>query len=148
VTEIVAVDIDLRKLTAVSSWNGVVANRRDPGGDTFPLPASLATALVLVEIGGPVMHHAESHSFRRWLIYNVAMASKIASMFPNVHVADSTTWTRGYSEENRQALAGIHPGPGGKYVENHDVRECRAMLYFHSKAPHLWVPLDKFLTDL
>lgn len=150
--EVIAVDIDLRKMTAVSSIHGVLANKVDPAS-TPVLGAHHYDATILIEIAGPVMHHDESHSYRRWMIYNVAVASGIAANFPNVLVSTSTQWTNGYNEAYRQALAGILPDRKDKngkpkYDECHDVRECRAMLYFYRVMPKKWVPLTKYLEIL
>lgn len=150
--EVIAVDIDLRKMTAVSSLRGVLANKVDPA-KLLVLGPDHVDATILVEIAGPVMHHDESHSYRRWMIYNVAMAAGIAARFKNVLVSTSTWWTNGYNEEYRQAVAGILPKGKNKkgdliYDECHDVRECRAMLYFHLAKPKNWVPLTKFLEGL
>jgi hypothetical protein len=150
--EIIAVDIDLRKITAVSSTRGVLANKVNP--EKAPcLPAPDTDATLLVEIAGPVLHHDESHSYRRWMIYNVAVASGIAARYNTVLVAPSTAWTNGYNEEYRQAVAGILPkGKNAKgdlmYDECHDVRECRAMIYFYLASPKKWVPLTKYLEGL
>lgn len=150
--EVIAVDIDLRKMTAVSSSRGVLANKADPA-KTCILGPDHVGATILIEIAGPVMHHDESHSYRRWMIYNVAMAAGLAARFKKVLVSPSTAWTNGYNEACRQAVAGILPkGKNAKgdpmYDECHDVRECRAMLYFHSVLPKKWVPLTKYLETL
>ena len=151
--EVIAVDIDLRKMTAVSSIHGVIANKADPSRIIILDPFAHKDATILVEIAGPVMHHDESHSYRRWMIYNVAVAAGIAANFPNTLVSTSTQWTNGYNEAYRQALAGILPDRKDKngkpkYDECHDVRECRAMLYFYRAMPKKWVLLTKYLAEL
>lgn len=145
--EIIAVDIDLRKMTAVSSLGHVLANKVNPALKPV-LTDAHKDATILVEIAGPVMHHEESHSYRRWMIYNSIIAAGIAARFPNVLVSPSTLWTNGYNEEYRQAVAGILPNEKGKYDECHDVRECRAMIYFFKSKPRAWVPLTTYLAGL
>lgn len=150
--EVIAVDVDLRRMTAVSSLTGVIANKIDPASRPILTDAHL-DATILVEIAGPVLHHDESHSYRRWMIYNTAIAAGIAARYPNVLVSPSTAWTNGYNEEYRQAVAGILPtgktSSGAlKYAECHDVRECRAMLYFHRASPKKWVSLTTYLAGL
>lgn len=150
--EIIAVDIDLRKMTAVSSLGHVIANKVNPALKPV-LTDAHKEATILVEIAGPVMHHEESHSYRRWMIYNSLIAAGIAARFPTVLVSPSTLWTNGYNEEYRQAVAGILPigkdGKGNpKYEECHDVRECRAMIFFYKSKPKNWVPLTTYLAGL
>lgn len=164
---VLAIDIDLGRITAVDSHRGVLCHGVDPFSAEGRFSA-VDVETVLIEIAGPVMHHEESHSHRRWMLYNAAVASILVSSFvediDNVLVATSTDWTKGYSEIERDAVAGIRPlkyktvtrKKGGKSVitrepiwaENHDTRECRAMLYFHARDPKPWKPLDQYLKDL
>jgi len=153
---ILAIDIDLGRCTMVDSWAGVVCHGVHP----FVLAAHprLSPATVLIEVAGPIMHHADSHSHRRWLLYNIATAVTLAQRFSfaNVLVCSSTTWTKGYTEPARHAIAGINPlkhklVKGERvaiYAEPHDVRECRAMIDFYHKAPKSWVPLPVYLESL
>lgn len=162
VTGVLAIDIDLGRVTAVHSEDGVICHGVDPEGiDLVGCSHRTTLSRVLIEIAGPVMHHEESHSFRRWLIYNAAVASALCHDFLRrsgckVLVCPSTVWTKGYTEPERHAIAGIlplkHKTVKGKkvpiYAEPHDVRECRAMIDMFRKDPSVWVPLDQYLQSL
>jgi hypothetical protein len=164
---VIAVDIDLGRWTAVHSVDGVLAHGRDPSTG-FAVAQFTRPDVVLIEVAGPVMHHEESHSHRRWMIYNAGWAAMLAltwkDLVPKILVAPSTAWTQGFGELERDAIAGIRPvkyktvtrKKGGKSVvtrepiwaEPHDVRECRCMMYFYSVAPKHWKPLDQYLKEL
>ena len=153
---IIAVDIDLGRVTAVSSVKGVLCHGQ-PWQEGEPLAAA---DLYLIEVAGPILHHEESHSYRRWMIFNSMFTGLLASQLEEagfqVLVAASTAWTEGYTEPERHAIAGMLPlkhklVKGTKvpiYKEAHDIRECRAMLDFYRKCPKHWVPLDQYLQSL
>ena len=154
-----AIDIDLNNFTVVDRAGAIWAHKAPWSERSYVLPRISQYGLVLIEIAGPVMHHAESHSHRRWMIFNVAAAVQLAHMvgLDRARFSTSTTWTKGYKEEDRHALAGIMPlkytlTKKGKrtpiYADAHDIRECKCMLYFHAHAPNAWVTLDEFLTAL
>ncbi len=164
---VLAIDIDLGRCTAVDSEHGLVCHLANPIDMGTGLAHAAARAeTVLIEIAGPIMHHEESHSHRRWMLYNVAVASmlSIAWAGKDVLVATSTAWTKGYSEIERDAIAGITPTKyktvtrkkAGKSVvtrepiwaECHDVRECRCMIYFHARDPKPWMSLTQYLKEL
>lgn len=166
---VLAIDIDLGRITAVHSELGVIAHGENPFTPTFfgmKWKAALSAQTILVEVAGPIMHHEESHSHRRWMLYNVAVAATLASSWAgkNVLLATSTAWTKGFSEIDRASIAGIAPKKyktvtrkkGGRSVvtrepiwaEPHDVRECRTMIYFYARAPEPWKPLDQYLKEL
>lgn len=163
---ILAIDIDLGRFTAVHSVDGVMAHSADPCGvDIVGLSHRTVLNRVLIEVAGPVMHHAESHSHRRWMLYNMATASRFYDEFLRrsgckVLVAPSTAWTEGYTELERDAIAGIRPlkyktvTRKGKttrvpiWAEPHDVRECRCMIDMFQKNPKHWKPLDQYLKEL
>lgn len=162
---VLAVDIDLGRITAVHSEKGVICHGQDPLANPARIVVDAET--VLIEIAGPILHHEESHSYRRWMLYNVAVATVYATAFgpyAKVLVATSTAWTKGYSEIERDAIAGITPlkyktvtrKKANKSVvtrepiwaEPHDVRECRCMLYMFARDPKPWKPLDQYLKEL
>lgn len=153
-SDIVAVDIDLRKITIVSKMFGVLLDRGSLEKASHVLNKCSSSATLLIEIAGPVMHHTESHSYRKWVVYNSIVAGLLALVahVRSVLVATSTKWTCGYKEEERQAIAGIKPIKQGKkrpiYAEPHDIRECRAMIYSYENKPKNWVPLAHYLEEL
>lgn len=160
-----AIDIDLGRVTAVDSVRGVLAHGVAP--EKWDVDIEGITQ-VLVEIAGPILHHEESHSYRRWMLFNAVLATTYVVAFEDIHVpvlvATSTAWTKGYSEVQRDAIAGILPlryknvttkKAGNAKVtrvpiwdEPHDVRECRCMLYFRQRDPKPWTPLSQYLKEL
>lgn len=160
-TGVLAIDIDLGRCTAVHSERGVICHGVDmlAPGTGFNLSAET----ILIEVAGPILHHDESHSYRRWMIYNsMTAALLVAALSPlaKVLVATSTAWTKGYSEVERDAIAGILPT---KYkmvtrknkitreplwLEAHDIRECRCMLYLFARDPKPWKSLTHYLKEL
>lgn len=159
----IAIDIDLGRVTVVHSESGVIAHGADP--DTINWASCPGADLILSEIAGPILHHEESHSYRRWMLYNAIVAAQLERHFVGpVLVATSTAWTKGYSEVERDAITGILPlryknvtrTKGGNatvtrvaiWEEPHDVRECRCMLYFHQRDPSPWKPLTQYLKEL
>lgn len=158
-----AIDIDLGRVTAVHSELGVVCHGVDPSTVCWPI-----ADLVLIEVAGPILHHEDSHSYRRWMLYNVAVAVGLTHRFEiggtSVRLATSTAWTKGFGEIERDAIAGIRPlryknvttkKAGNAKVtrvpiwdEPHDVRECRCMLYFRQRDPKPWTPLSQYLKEL
>ena len=147
----IAVDVDLRKITAVNE-SSVICDRAP---DLPCLVSPFET--VLCEIAGPVMHSADGRDAcppgkRRWMLYNAAWIGGFART-NKVLVATSTAWTKGYKEAQRHAIAGMIPlkhkkdgSPVYKYA--HDVRECFAMLHFYHLDPKVWVPLSEYLENL
>lgn len=149
---IVAVDVDLRKITMVFG-DTVIADRED-------LPPRIVgcSGPILCEIAGSIMHSVDGRDAcppgkRRWMLYNMGWIAQLAVTHPNVLVATSTAWTKGYKEAQRHSIAGMDPlkftkagHPVYKYA--HDVRECFAMLHFYHLDPKVWVPLSQYLENL
>jgi hypothetical protein len=160
-SERVAIDIDLRSITAVSTTRGSLCKQYAIHPAAFYkafLSSSPEEILVLCEIAGPVMHATSNRDAcppgkRRWMIYNAAWVSELCALWENTRVATSTAWTKGYTEAARHAIAGIHPIKTDKngrsiYADPHDVREVRAMLCMHHLAPQAWVPIYDYLEKL
>lgn len=155
---VTAVDIDLNRFTTANSQGGIHAHSAPWTEVRNVFPRAAPDGVVLIEVAGPVMHHKESHSHRRWMIFNVAAAVELAHIvgLDRARFSTSTVWTRGYSEEQRHALAGIFPYKRkvtrGKsipvYADPHDVRECQCMLYMFSVNPKAWVTLPDLLASM
>lgn len=158
--DIVAIDVDLGRYTAVSSTRGVLAHSEDPLRLSGP-EISPSETLFLIEIAGPIMHRGGDqrilHHTHRWMIYNAAVVGILAHTFERqldrVLVATSTAWTMGYPEAQRHQIAGICPKKYSKrgvalYDEPHDIREARCMIYFYRRNPEVWKPLDQWLREL
>ncbi len=159
---VTAVDIDLNRFTTANN-NGETLAHSTPWAEVRnAFPRVAPDGLVLIEVAGPVMHHNESHSHRRWMIFNVAAAVELAHIvgLDRARFSTSTVWTKGYSEEQRHALAGIFPRNRKTvkrktgvitvpvYADPHDVRECQCMLYMFSVNPKAWVTLPDLLASM
>ena len=151
----IAIDVDLRKITAVDTEGNVLCDRDDLG----PLASRFSFGPVICEIAGPVMHSADGRDAcppgkRRWMLYNMGWIARLAAVRPtSVLVATSTAWTKGYTESQRHAIAGMIPLKHKKdgtpvYKYAHDVRECFAMLHFYTLDPKVWVPFNTYLESL
>lgn len=148
----IAVDIDLRKITAVID-STVIMDRQD-----MPPIFRGYSGPILCEIAGPIMHSADGRDAcppgkRRWMLYNMGWIAQLAATTPNVLVATSTAWTKGYKEAQRHAIAGMIPLKHKKdgtpvYKYAHDIRECFCMLEFYKLDPTPWVPLSTYLQEL
>lgn len=83
----------------------------------------------------------KAYNKRRWMIYNLATAGMVGSVFPRLLVAPSSTWTRGYNLTMRHTLAKAD-------ARNKDLRECQTMIFMHRLRPQDWCPLDEYLEVL
>lgn len=144
---ITALDIDLRKIYAVTDQGQVIAKAQS-SVDTVVL--GLQDSLdngdtVLIEVASPVMYikdPAVVHNVIRWALWNITAAQKISSSLKcKVLVAPSHVWTHGHNLEVRHAVAGCKQ-------KQKDLRECEAMIYYYKQDPSKWIPLPKFLENL
>lgn len=142
---IAAIDCDLRKMYAVRS-DGVVLFK---AVDTIPPTAFDGCETILFEIASALDYtdnKAIAHHKRRWTIWNVARAAQIDMWLRNVAhmtmlVSPSHVWTKGYSLEQRHALARCKQ-------PQKDLRECEAMIDFHRRDSAPWVTLPAYLENL
>lgn len=154
----IAVDVDLRKITAASDESSnVFFDRTDVAPEIFARVAGPGP--ILCEIAGPVMHSADGRDAcppgkRRWMLYNASWIGQLSAFRPgSVLVATSTAWTKGYKEAQRHAIAGMIPLKHKKdgtpvYKYAHDAREVFCMLHFYRLDPTVWVPLHTYLETL
>ncbi len=146
----IAVDCDLRRIHAWDSESGKVCYRSPDIGDLLRHVDQVAPKLVLYEIASAT-DYTDAHSAairynkRRWMLYNMYTAGTLYHMLAirgvDMLVSPSQLWTKGYSEEQRKEIAKCD-------ASNHDLRECQAMLFFHSNSPKQWTPLTTFLQRL
>lgn len=140
---IVALDVDLKKIYAVTN-DGKVLAKAEPDRTA----ASLALAkydpeLVLIEVASPVMYVASAgaiHNVIRWSLWNITTAEYLASKF-KVLVAPSHVWTRGHNLKVRHDVAKCTQ-------KQKDLRECEAMMYYYQANPTAWLPLPQYLGNL
>jgi hypothetical protein len=140
---VLAIDIDIERITAYSSTKQVVQD----GGNTLPIAEMLAHDIVLVETGSPYIYgdpNDKGNQFHRlrWLIYNIARSKECHTIKPNALFAPSSEWTMKYPEKAREAMAGVT----GKF--NHDIRACICMIYFYGLDKKLWVPWESFMGNI
>jgi hypothetical protein len=155
---ICAVDIDIGEFTVVGSHACMQTPSLSAAAE-----AILRHRAVLIEVASPICYHGDSKaataSTARWQIWNSLAAGalwrELAHGQPGIkiRVSPSNRWTMGYDEKTRHAMAGIDPVKHNKngvplYLENHDKRECRAMLWSYYVKPALWVPMEDYLASL
>lgn len=148
---VLAIDCDLRRLHAVSTVAGRVCYNAP---DLEQIRAFLRTdrpEVVLFEMAGMVygnkMKNAAIVNYMRWAIYNSVQAGVLNDICLHelghgAVFATSAIWTRGYNEKTRHIMAKCAG------ADNHDIRECRAMLYFHHCEPQRWVPLTHIMENI
>lgn len=142
-SSIVAIDCDLRSITAVGGDGTVYASRELPSNAQWA--KILAQSVVLFEVSGPAYARLDSRGAvsnqTRWAIYNAATAGMLYSLRPGLLVAPSSKWTKGYDVKTRHKLAQVTG-------RNKDIRECLAMIWFYRQNPTVWIPLPKYLEEL
>lgn len=138
---VLALDIDLRRIHAWSSVQGKICYNSPELPDTRGYDVVLAecwSPFFYVKPGKPLSKGELTNRFKA-AIYNSMRIGELAAKCPNLLVAPSSTWTQKYPEETRHIMAGC----AGK--NNHDLRECQAMIFFYTKQPSLWVPYAEYL---
>jgi hypothetical protein len=147
-----AFDVDLNRIHGYSTRDG----RLCYNADDWPWPALHEHDLILVESASAVVtgagttkqKKAQEYNRRRWAISNSVQIGRLLlyleqhDLTDRVLVSPADRWTLKYKEELREAMAGC----SGQ--DNHDIRACRCMLYFHSTNPDKWVPIRDYYRDL
>ncbi len=146
-TDVIACDVDLRRIHAWSRNHGKVCYRSPSIRDllTF-VNSSTDDCIVLMEVASAQSYTdgdaAKLYNKRRWMIYNMAIAGELSvHIGPILLVSPSSSWTMGYPEKARHALAKAD-------ASNHDLRECQTMLNFYDRAPNKWMPYDVFKDEI
>ncbi len=144
---IVALDIDLRKIYAVTDY-GVIVAKAEPDVQTVisEMTANLRPEdTVLIEVASPVMYIKDAavvHNVIRWALWNITAAQKISAAFPTrTLVAPSHVWTRGHALKLRHEVAGC-------VQKQKDLRECEAMIFYYEANPSAWIPMAQYLENL
>ncbi len=148
--DVIAVDVDLRRIHAWSKESGEICYKH-------PSLAVLLDRVNWPDIEQPtvIMEVSSAQSYqdgdarklyqkRRWMIYNMAIAGELA-VYLNTRatflVAPSSAWTKGYEEKARHALAKAD-------AKNHDLRECQAMIWSFGVNRKAWVPYRQYLDEI
>lgn len=141
--KLVALDVDLKKIYAVSCSGDVLAKAEPDRTQVSSALAKFDPDLVLIEVASPVMYVASSgaiHNVIRWSLWNITTAEYLASRF-KVLVAPSHVWTKGHNLKVRHDVAKCTQ-------KQKDLRECEAMMYYYHANPTAWLPLPQYLGNL
>lgn len=151
-----AFDIDLGRIHAYSTRDARVCYK----ADFIPFDAIDSHDVVLAECWSPQMYFANANyrtltqakgeltNRLRACLYNSFIVGQIAEHMhqkgreDDFLVAPSTVWTQGFPENVRQIMS------GAKGQDNHDIRECRTMLFFYSQSPKRWIPFHQYQRNL
>lgn len=144
-----AVDIDLRRIHAWSSDSGRVMYKEPDWFAAAHAIKDMWPDVVLFEIASPTMYDRNPGRIRnrlRWALWNISAVSSMVHELESGFgldclVSPSSLWTKGHAEELRHQLTKTT-------AKNHDLRECEAMLYYHSIHPEAWVPLPDYLASI
>lgn len=141
--KILSFDVDLNRIHAWSSTDGRVCyNATD-----IPWEAVQAHDLILMEVSSPLFYSddgAECYNRAKWALYNAMTAGRLFQFIQGSKpflVASSSDWTLGHSEDMRASVAGV-------VGDNHDLRECRCMQFYHRTNPGKWKPFLEFYASL
>lgn len=159
---IIGVDIDLHRMHAaehVLAGDGVImlnddrpirlaARIRQDTGDEKPL--------VLVECASPHQYGGRLYQKKlAWMIYNSAVLAEIAAMCVimdgafELRCSPSSTWTKGYPEAARHRMSGADQFFADRNKDDqHNLRECLAMIWFYKQTPDNWTTVHEFLRAL
>lgn len=147
---IVALDIDLHKIYAVSDEGAILA-KAEPNIHTvigalgYLGGPGRGDDRVLVEVASPVMYikdPAVVHNVIRWALWNITAACLLDSeLNARVRVAPSHVWTRGHALKVRHEVAGCKQ-------KQKDLRECEAMIFYYNANPSAWKTMADYLKEL
>lgn len=141
----IAIDIDLGRIHAYSSVVGRVCYN----ADDFPWTTLLAHDLILAEVASAIdtsANSAQQFNRRKWMVGNLLQAGRLwlwaEQQSKTVLVSSADKWTLGHNEKMRNVVADT----AGK--DNHDIRSCREMLFYHGTNPEKWAPFSTFYENL
>ena len=140
---IIACDIDLRRCHAWSNQLGRLCYNDTAHNLSAQLEAAKSD-VILVEVASPIIYKMSSavlHNKLRWLIYNSWCFGYLWPLYSKVRVAPSSVWKHGHEEKALHAMLGIDG-------DNHDIRECRAMVKMFEMHERDWVEPDNYLATL
>lgn len=146
----IALDVDLHRVHGFSTTLGRVCYNAPEWPFDLILPKHKT---VLIEIASPVCTSsdgAEDYNRRKWAIGNALMIGRFFFYLEREHpdrmndvlVSPANLWTLGHKEPIREAIAGC----AGQ--DNHDIRACRCMLFYHNTNPAKWQPLAAYYASL
>ena len=148
----VAFDVDLHAIHGYSEGEGRLCYK----APEWPWDAIQRHSCVLVEVASAVdtsrgvsaVKHAQQFNRRRWAVHNGVQVGRLMlfaqqyGLTNRVFVSSAEKWTLGHAEATREVVAGC----SGE--DNHDIRACRCMLFYHSTNPEKWVPIETWYAGL
>ena len=140
---VIACDIDLRRCHAWSNQAGRIAYNDTPHSLSAQLVA-YNPDVILVEVASPIIYNAQPSVLRnklRWVIYNSWALGYLWPIYNKILVAPSSKWKHGHEEKALHAMLRIEG-------DNHDIRECRAMVRMYEMHPADWVKPETYLEKL
>ena len=146
--EVISIDCDLRRLHAWSSTDGPIASNASLP-ELQAILQSRDAGLFLFECASPHLYGQQVFKKKlSWMIYNSFCMATLTEQIPGLLVAPSSKWTHGYAEEVRHLIAYVKTSEGYTKAQNHDLKECQAMQYYHSQYPGDWVLAADYLETL
>ena len=146
-TATAAFDVDMNRIHGYSDTFGRICYN----APEWPWEAILEHKTILVEVAGPINtagSSAEVMNRTKWMISNSFTVGRLwyfanlVNMLDRILVSPSTSWTLKHGEKMRETVAGC----SGE--DNHDIRACRCMLFYHNTNPEKWVPLRSYYQNL
>ena len=141
----ISLDVDLGRIHAYST----VAGRVCYNADDFPWAALLAHDLILVEVASAIdtsANSAQQFNRRKWMVGNLLQAGRLwlwcEQNKKTILASSADKWTLGHNEKMRNVVA--HTAD----QDNHDIRSCREMLFYHNTNPEKWIPFPTFYENL
>lgn len=144
-THLIGIDIDLRRCHAWSTEHGRLLYNASHH-ELTKLIEDIEDATFLVECGSPTVYNLSSNKLYnklRWFIYNSFICGMVASCDTRSTVlfSPSSAWKKGWSEDDMMATLKITG-------DNHDIRQCRAMVRMYMMDQSCWVPTEEILEKL
>ncbi len=150
---IVAMDVDLHKIYAVSDTKTILAKAEESALYVARAICAANPATLLIEVSSPILYMNDNVTWKeakgqvinrlRWALWNISVASYMDETLDRtpVLVAPSHVWTKGHDLKLRHEVAGCTH-------KQKDLRECEAMIFYYQHSPESWIPLAQYLQEL
>lgn len=155
---IIAFDVDYKRIHAWSDKIGRVcfdAPEWRPFADTI-----VCHDTILMEVFSPIFYDkstgnpSKDKAIRtnkmKMALFNARICGEMYSWLIDRYgyakaqtmlVAPSSLWSLGHEEDIRHEIAGVTG------QDNHDIRECRAMIFFYQRNPRQWYKVTDYYND-
>jgi hypothetical protein len=152
--ELIGVDIDLRRCHAWSSTRGRLCYKANLDELCYAIEPADDSGLnrsqtLLIECGSAHIYglqKAALHNKLRWMIWNSYAVGWLRHFYQRIFGVEllcspSSTWKHGLQEGPMMKILDITG-------DNHDIRQCRAMVAMYAKHPEDWVGIEQFMSTL